>query len=167
MRPDRRFDFTVDREASTITIRRDFAAPKEMVWDCYTQADLLDRWFSPSPLTTRTKSMDFRPGGHWHYAMLDPGGAEYWGRLDYGEVEPKDRFTALDGFTDETGALDPNLPRSHWDARFGGSGDTATVTLLTTYGSPEDIDKVVAMGVEAGMGSTLDKLDILLTDLQA
>ncbi|SHJ10680.1 SRPBCC domain-containing protein [Wenxinia saemankumensis] len=166
MKPDHRFDFVVDRAAHTITIRRDFAAPKEMVWDCYTRAELLDRWFSPAPMTTRTESMEFRPGGHWHYVMLDPGGAEYWSRLDYEEVEPTDRFTGHDGFTDATGIVNLDLPRAHVENRFTGSGDTATVTVVTTYASAEDIDTVVGMGIEAGMGSTLDRLDTLLADLQ-
>jgi len=27
--------------------------------------------------TLKTKSMDFREGGHWHYAMVEPNGTEY------------------------------------------------------------------------------------------
>src|SRR5688572_32700048 len=74
------FDFIVDKEKNTLTLKREFAANRQLVWDCYTKSELLDRWFAPAPLTTKTKSMDFRPGGHWIYAMVDPDGKEYWGR---------------------------------------------------------------------------------------
>ena len=72
------FDFLADKEKNTLTIRREFMANRQLVWDCYTKSDLLDRWFAPKPFTTKTKSMEFREGGHWHYAMVEPDGKEYW-----------------------------------------------------------------------------------------
>jgi uncharacterized protein YndB with AHSA1/START domain len=70
------FDFVVDKDNNTMTIRREFNAGRQRVWDCHTKSELLDRWFAPKPLTTKTKSMDFRAGGHWHYAMIDPNSQE-------------------------------------------------------------------------------------------
>ncbi|MDX5152197.1 MAG: SRPBCC domain-containing protein, partial [Acidiferrobacterales bacterium] len=96
------FDFLVDKKANTITVKREFAAKRQMVWDCYTRSELLDRWFAPKPLTTKTKHMDFREGGYWHYAMIMPDGQEYWSRQDYVSIQPIEHYTARDGFTDET-----------------------------------------------------------------
>lgn len=67
-------EFLVDKENNTLTLRREFAAPRQMVWDCYTKQELLDQWFAPRPMTTKTKSMDFSPGGHWIYGMIAPDG---------------------------------------------------------------------------------------------
>ncbi len=77
------FDFLVDKENNTLTIKREFNGSKQLVWDCHTKKELLDQWFAPAPLTTKTKSMDFRNGGHWHYVMIDPSGSEYWGWTEY------------------------------------------------------------------------------------
>ena len=52
------FDFIANKENNTLTIRREFAAKRQLVWDCHTKSELLDRWFAPKPLTTKTKSMD-------------------------------------------------------------------------------------------------------------
>lgn len=62
---------------------------------------MLDRWFAPKPLTTKTKHMEFKEGGYWHYAMLTPDGQAYWRRVDYLTIRPIDGYATLDGFTDE------------------------------------------------------------------
>lgn len=161
------FDFEVDREAATITVTRDFAAGRQLVWDCHTRSELLDRWFAPRPLTTKTASMAFRPGGHWHYAMVDPSGQEYWGRLDYLEIRPIEGYVALDAFSDASGALNPDLPRARWEVSFAERGALCRVRTLVRYASAADLQTVIDMGMEAGLRSTLERLDELLVDLAA
>lgn len=159
------FDFIIDRDASQMTIRRVFNAPRQLVWDCHTQSRHLDQWFAPKPMTTRTKTMDFRDGGHWHYAMVMPDGQAYWGRMDYQTIRPIDGYDVLDGFSDETGALDPNLPRATWAVSFQDLGRQTLVQTQVSYGSTEDLEKVIAMGMEQGMTSTMERLDELLDAL--
>ena len=83
MMTNRLFDIAFDSTQNTMTVRRSFDADRQLVWDCHTKSSLLDQWFSPKPLTTRTKFMDFSEGGHWHYAMIMPDGQRFWGRMDY------------------------------------------------------------------------------------
>ncbi len=156
------FDFLVDKVNSTLTIKREFAANRQLVWDCYTKSELLDQWFAPKPLTTKTRVMDFSEGGHWHYAMVEPNGQEYWGRMDYQTIQPIANYTALDGFCDGTGTLNPELPRSKWNVSFA---DVATHTLVETvvsYASPDALQQVINMGLREGLTSTLERLDELL-----
>ena len=47
MKTDLRFDFVVDMQKSSLTVRREFAAKRQLVWDCYTKQELLDQWFAP------------------------------------------------------------------------------------------------------------------------
>jgi hypothetical protein len=65
------FDFLVNKENNTMTIRREFRANRQLVWDAYTKSEILEQWFALKPLTTKTKSMDFGEGGQWLYAMVD------------------------------------------------------------------------------------------------
>jgi uncharacterized protein YndB with AHSA1/START domain len=164
MKADLQFDFLVNKENNTITIKREFAARRKLVWNCYTQSELLDRWFAPKPLTTKTKFMDFREGGHWLYAMVEPNGQEYWGRMDYQTIQPIDNYTSLDGFCDDSGALNPAFPRSEWNVTFS---DVATRTLVETvvsYASAEALQQVINMGLKDGLTSTMERLDeVLLT----
>src|SRR5690554_6437032 len=103
MNTDTNYEFLVDEENNSITTKRRFAASRQMVWDCYTKSDLLDRWFAPESFITKTRSMVFSEGGHWHHAMIDAEGQEYWGYLEYQSIQPLENYTALDSFCDEAG----------------------------------------------------------------
>ena len=159
------FDFLVDKQDNTITVKREFAAKRQLVWDCYTNSELLDRWFAPKPLTTKTKHMDFREGGYWHYAMIMPDGQEFWSRQDYVSIQPIDHYTARDGFTDETGELNPELPQSDLDISFREMADHTLVETVVTYADLAGLDKVIEMGIQEGLTSTLERLDELLAKL--
>ena len=156
------FDFIADKKKNTLTIRREFLAGRQMVWDCYTKSELLDRWFAPAPLTTKTKSMSFKEGGHWHYAMVQPDGTEYWGWVEYRKIKPIDYYTSLDAFSNAKGEINKDLPRAEWRVTFTDKGKNTLVETIVTYRSLEDLEKVINMGMEQGMKATLDKLDDLL-----
>lgn len=165
MKNTMQFDFLVDKEKNTLTLKREFAANRQMVWDCYTKSELLDQWFAPRPFTTKTRSMDFRPGGHWVYAMVDPDGKEYWGRTDYQTIRPIDNYTALDAFCDDKGEVNPDLPRATWDVTFKDLAKNTLVQTVVTYNSLADLETVINMGMKEGMTSTLERLDDLLLTL--
>ncbi|MCF0069587.1 SRPBCC domain-containing protein [Dyadobacter sp. CY261] len=159
------FDFLADKEKNTLTVRREFRAGRRLVWDCYTKPELLDQWFAPKPLTTKTKSMDFREGGHWHYAMVEPNGTEYWGWTDYINIQPIDYYTSTDAFSNADGEINEALPRAEWVVTFTDKGENAVVETVVTYKSLEDLETTLQMGMEEGMLATLEKLDELLVSL--
>jgi len=161
------FDFIIDKEKKTLTVRREFLAGRQLVWDCYTQIELLNQWFAPAPLTTKTKSMEFRDGGHWHYAMVEPNGTEYWGYTEYVKINPIDFYTALDAFSNEAGEINSDLPRAEWLVTFTDKEENTLVETVVTYKSLADLETTVQMGMEEGMTSTLEKLDQLLVNLKA
>ena len=109
--------------------------------------------------------MDFRDGGYWHYAMIAPDGQHFWNRLDYLSIDPIDRYTARDGFCDETGTVNAEMPRSDWTVTFADAAERTLVTTVVRYPSPDDLQKVIDMGMESGMASTLERLDELLVVL--
>ena len=166
MRNNFQFDFLVDKEKNTITIKREFGGNCQLLWDCYTKSELLDQWFAPKPLTTKTKSMNFKEGGYWLYAMIEPNGTAYWGRMDYLKIKPIEYYSALDAFCDENGNFNPELPRATWDVSFTELGENALVQSVVTYRSLADLEAVIQMGVKDGMTLTLEKLDDLLLTLK-
>lgn len=167
MTPDLRFDFNADKANGSLTIAREFDAERQLVWDCYTQRELLDQWFAPEGLTTETKHMDFRNGGYWHYAMITPDDQRFWNRFDYLTIDPIDTYTATDGFCDEAGTVDADMPVSKWIVTFADVSARTLVTTVVQYASADDLQKTIDMGVEAGMTSTLERLDQLLSVLAA
>ncbi|MEX2132445.1 MAG: SRPBCC domain-containing protein [Pseudohongiellaceae bacterium] len=166
MNPKLQFDFIVDNKTNSITVKREFAAKRQLVWDCHTKSELLDQWFAPKPLITKTASMDFREGGHWHYVMVDPEGTEYWARMDYKTITPIDSYSALDGFSNSKGELNPQLPRATWDAMFTDLKAHTLVQTIVKYNSEADLQTVLQMGMKEGLTSTLERLDELLLILR-
>jgi uncharacterized protein YndB with AHSA1/START domain len=156
------FDFIVDKKNNTMTVRREFAADRQLVWDAYTKKELLEQWFAPQPFTVKTKHMSFKEGGYWHYAMVDPTGPEHWGRMDYTKISPIDSYSGLDAFCNENGDLNPALPRATWDVSFKDKGETTVVETLVTYNSLDELETVINMGMKEGLTMTLDRLDALL-----
>ncbi|WP_233276816.1 SRPBCC family protein [Mucilaginibacter paludis] len=53
MKHNLQFDFIADKEKNKLTIRREFLATRQLVWDCYTKSELLNQWFAPKPFTTK------------------------------------------------------------------------------------------------------------------
>ncbi len=163
MKNDLQFDFITDKENNRLNLKREFAANRQLVWDCHTKAELLNQWFAPQPLTTKTKSMDFSEGGHWHYAMIDPtSGAEYWAYTDYVTINAIDGYTTLDSFSNEAGSINKDLPSAKCLVTFKEKGEHTLVETVVQYNSLNDLETVIQMGMKEGMISTLERLDDLL-----
>lgn len=160
------FEFSADKENSTIHVKREFNAGVEIVWKAWTTAALLDQWWAPKPYRTITRSMDFRPGGQWLYAMISPENESHWCILEYKEVSPLNSFSGLDAFCDEQGRIHTLFPRSLWHNVFTTTGDTTTVTITITYDKAEDLEKIIQMGFQEGFTMGLQNLDELLPSLQ-
>ncbi|RCK45308.1 SRPBCC domain-containing protein, partial [Thalassospira profundimaris] len=70
-------------------------------------------------------------------------------------------------FTDETGIANPSLPRSHVTMTFTDQGEHTLTETVVAYNSAKDLQTVIDMGMEAGLASTLERLDELLLKLTA
>lgn len=156
-------NFAVDRDSRQIKVEREFKAPLPLVWSAWTQNELLDQWWAPKPWQAKTKSMDFRPGGSWLYAMIGPDGEVHWSKADYKQVLPLKSFSGQDGFCDENGTLNPDLPRSMWENTFTENGDATLVHIVITYDDLADLEKIIDMGFKEGFTAGLENLDLYLS----
>jgi uncharacterized glyoxalase superfamily protein PhnB/uncharacterized protein YndB with AHSA1/START domain len=159
MNPNLFFDFSVNKESNTINVRREFAADLPLVWDAWTKPELLDLWWAPKPYQTKTKSMDFREGGVWHYAMVSPENVPHWCRTGYKKIEERKSFSGSDAFSDEEGKINPDFPTSQFSNLFHGDGDITTVSMTVVYESLSDLEKVIQMGLKEGLSKSLENLD--------
>ncbi len=159
MRQNLTFDFTVNKENNTVEVKREFAADLDLVWEAWTNPAILDQWWAPKPYRAETKSMDFREGGRWHYAMISPKDEKHWGVNDYLTIETQKGFSCMDAFSDENGNIDPDLPRTYWNNDFKQTGSTTFVTINARYNSLSDLEKVIEMGFKEGFSMALENLD--------
>jgi len=156
------FDFTVDKAAKTVLIKREFDADLSLVWDAFTKAELIDQWIAPKPYTAKTKYQDFKVGGKRFYAMISPEGQERWSIQDYTSITPKTNFKMYNAFADEN--ENPELPGSEWDHTFSEQNETTTVNITIYNESLERMERILD-GFTQGMKMSLSNLEILLATL--
>lgn len=155
-------DFTVDKQNNTIDIKREFAADRLTVWDCYTKSELLDQWWMPMPWKSKTKSMDFREGGKWHYAAVGPKGEEHWSITSYLKIESQKMFLANDAFGDADGTINVQMPQSKWTMNFSDMGDNTLVHGIMQFPDLAQLEQTIAMGFKEGLTMAMENLDAML-----
>lgn len=160
------FDFIADKEKNTITIKREFDAAIELVWKAWTTPEILEQWIAPKPWRTETKTMDFREGGFWHYAMVSPRGEKHWTRYDYQKIVPQKSITELRGFCDESGAVDPDFSRTLCQNIFTEQNGKTRIIMTAQYGSPEVLKYMVTHGFKEGVTDSFENLDKVLASLK-
>jgi len=156
------YDFSVNKNEKSITVKRVFAAERSLVWDAFTKKEMLDQWWAPKPWKAKTKTMDFREGGHWHYAMVGPDGDDHWALVDYFKIEFQRSFTGLDAFANANGLVNKDMPQSNWEVTFTGKEKETEVQFNISYDDLEQLEATIQMGFKEGLAMALDGLDELL-----
>lgn len=160
------FDFSVNKENKTIHIKREFDANLDLVWQAWTTAELLDQWWGPKPWRAETKTMDFREGGYWLYAMVGPEGEKHWSKSTYITIVKEKSFTSKDGFCDESGTMNATFPQNLWENRFAQKEGRVQVDMILTFDTLTDLEKTIAMGFKEGITIDFQQLDELLATLK-
>ena len=157
------FDFTVDKTTKTVLINREFAAGLSLVWDAFTKQEILDQWWAPKPWSSKTKYINFEPGGRRFYAMVSPEGQEHWSIQKYTSISPKTNFKFLNAFADAN--ENPELPGSEWDLNFSEENGKTKVSVTIYNESLERMEKMIEMGFKEGFSMTMKNLEELLARL--
>ena len=85
---------TADRE---IVISRVISAPRELVFEAFTEVRHLSRWWGPDGFTTTTRAFEFRVGGAWDFVMHGPDGTDYREWISWTDIAPPERIALLHG----------------------------------------------------------------------
>ena len=160
---------TQQSKETEIVINREFTAPRQLVWDVWTQPKHIEKWFGPKGFDTRVEKFDFKVGGRATYVMVGPDGKEYPGTGVYKEIVPIEKIVTTDEFGEgfEESHPDMDLPQGMvTTALFDDLSDKTKLTLIISHPTVEDRKKHEAMGVVDGWNSTLDKLEEYAAQLQ-
>lgn len=153
------FDFTVNKEKNTVNVKREFSANLELVWETWTNPEILDQWWAPKPWASKTKIMDFKVGGRRFYAMVSPEGQEHWSVQKFTSISPTTNFKFLSVFTDKEENINTELSSSEWDLSFSEQNGTTTVSIEIKHKTLADIEQHIKMGFKEGFTMCLENLD--------
>jgi uncharacterized protein YndB with AHSA1/START domain len=141
-------DYKDDRRGE-LTISRVVDAPRELVWQAFTEPEHLAVFWGGPGITVPVESvtMDLRPGGSFELTMVASDGTEYPNRGEYVEVDEPSRIVFTEPDTGITATI-----------TFAEVGDKTEVTIRQV-GVPE---RFLGPEAEAGFAATFDKLEALL-----
>ena len=140
---------TADRE---IVITRLIDAPRERVFDAWTDPAQIGEWFGPTGFTTITHEMDVRPGGTWRFTMHGPDGTDWPNWVTYHEVVRPERLVY------DHGGTRPD-PEFHVTVTFADEDGRTRLTMRSLFPTAAARDYVVreVNAIEGG-NQTIDRL---------
>jgi uncharacterized protein YndB with AHSA1/START domain len=129
-----------------LRMTRVFDAPKSLVFEAWTKAEHLSRWFTPAPLTTHACELDFRPAGVFRLTMRTPDGVEYPMDAQFTEIVPNERIVFA-------GTVQGDL-KILTTVTFAEKDGQTTLNVHQVYSHESDATR----GANAGWTLTLDQL---------
>lgn len=151
---------TGDRE---IVITRRFDAPRELVFQAWTDPRHIRQWWGPQGFSSDDCEIDLRPGGTFRLQMLGPDGVLYPCEGRFREVVPPERLV-YEGPAACISACGAGIPpRSVMTVTFATLAQGTELTIHTVFLSDTDRAAAAAAGVIPGWESTFERLDELLS----
>jgi uncharacterized protein YndB with AHSA1/START domain len=149
-----------DTETRDLVLTRLIDAPRERVFQAWTQPELLTQWFAPKPWSTPRATVDLRPGGASMVVMADAEGNEYPNPGQYLEIVPNEKLVFTDAYV---GDWQPSpKPFMTVILTFADEGGKTRYTATVRHWTVEDRKQHEAMGFHAGWGQCTDQMEALL-----
>ncbi|KAF0812022.1 hypothetical protein IGB42_03564 [Andreprevotia sp. IGB-42] len=151
-----------------LLITRTFDAPRDLVWQAFTQAEHLAHWWGPKGFAIEVAALDVSPGGVFHYCMRAGNGMAMWGKFVYREVQAPERIVFTNSFSDEAGNTTRAPFNANWPLEvlntwtFSEADGKTTLTLRGIPFNASEIEHAIFVAgfdsMRMGFGGTLDQL---------
>ncbi|WP_225414418.1 SRPBCC family protein [Stigmatella hybrida] len=142
---------TSDRE---IVVSRPINAPRELVFDAWTNPAHVAQWWGPNGFSTQVHEMNVKPGGTWRFLLTGPDGTKFPNRITYREVVRPERLAYQhDSDVDE----DPKA--FDVTVTFEAQGQKTLITMHSVFLTAQACQRVKSFGAAELGQQTLAKLD--------
>jgi uncharacterized protein YndB with AHSA1/START domain len=150
-------------ETLTMTTTTEFDASPERVWQLWADPRQLERWWGPPTYPATVTAHELRPGARVEYYMTGPEGDQPRGYWEILEVDPPRRLVFHDGFANDDGSPNTELPGTESRVTIEGLGARTRMSIESIFPSLEAMEQLVAMGMEEGLKQALGQIDGILT----
>jgi uncharacterized protein YndB with AHSA1/START domain len=151
------------RSAHELVLDRLLAAPRATVWRCWTEPELITRWFTPAPWTTTEAEVDLRVGGASRVVMRSPEGQEFPNLGTYLAVEPERLLVFTDAYVGDW--VPAEKPFFTGILTFADEGGGTRYVARARHWTAEDLKRHEEMGFHEGWGKATDQLEALARTL--
>ncbi len=142
-----------------VLIIRDFAAPRELLFRAFTEAELFARWIGPETYKVVVNQLDPRHGGRWRYTHYDAEGKGYVFHGLYHGTPTVDQIVQTYEFDQQPGLIYLNT------ITFEEHDGITTLRQNTVFPTVEQRDSYIEGGMEIGIRDTMANLDKLVREL--
>lgn len=129
-------------------ITRILDAPRELVYQVWTQPENLAQWWGPKGFTNTFKEFDLRPGGTWDFIMHSPDGTNFPNKSVFVEIVKPDRVV----LNHVSG------PHFQITATFEEHAGKTKFTFRQSFETEKEFDKVKSFAID-GNKETIDRLE--------
>ena len=154
---------TAEAGKQEMIITREFDAPRELVFQAFTDPELVPQWWGPRRFSTLVDKMDVRSGGLWRFINQDPDGNEYGFHGVYHEVCAPERIIDTFEFEGLPEAGHVCLETLTLEALPGGR---TRLTAQSVFQSVADRDGALQSGMEEGLNDSYARLTELLETME-
>lgn len=144
---------TADRE---LTISRLFNAPRELVWEVWTNPEHIKNWWGPNGFSNTIFKMDVKPEGEWDFIMHGPDGTDYKNKSIYKEIRKPEKIV----FEHVSG------PKFTATITFEKKENKTLLTWNMLFQTKEEFEQVVkTFKADEGLKQNIEKLDAYMGSL--
>lgn len=154
-----------DLENFTLTVTAEYDVPAERAWQLWSDPRQLERWWGPPEYPATVEAHELTPGGAVAYFMTSPEGERYPGWWRVLDVEPPRRLRVEDGFADQDGKPNEDLPTTLMEVRIDDrAAGGVRITITSSFPSLDALEQLVQMGMEEGLKAAMGQIDAILAE---
>lgn len=158
---------TTNAEQLTLDLVAEFDASPEQVWAVWEDPRKLERWWGPPGYPATFTRHEFEVGGQSRYYMTGPEGERHhgWWRIDV--LDGPRRLEFANGFAGEDGEPVTDFPPAGGIVEIEAAGNGTRMLVRSTFVDVEQMERMLGMGMQEGMGAALGQIDALLREAVA
>jgi len=153
---------TTDADQLTMEIVAEFDAPPDRVWDVWEDARKLERWWGPPTYPATFTRHEFEVGGQSRYYMTGPQGDRHfgWWRIDV--LEGQRHIEFANGLAGDDGEPVAGLAPAGGIVELESTGSGTRMLVRTRFVDVEQMERMLEMGMQEGMGLAIGQIDAVL-----
>jgi uncharacterized protein YndB with AHSA1/START domain len=145
--------FTIDKDNLEVHAERVYKATPEQLYDAYTDPDKIVQWWGPAKYKMIIDKMDVRVGGVWRFLHEEADGTQYAFNGVYKELDRPNKI--VDSFEFEGMPGHVLIETATFESQPDG---TTKLTATSRYENLEDLEGMVATGMEGGLTEGQERL---------
>lgn len=155
---------TKDEHALTLSLVAEYDVSPARVWQLWANPRQLERWWGPPTWPATFEQHDFAVGGESTYFMTGPNGEKACGWWRFTAIDEPKSLELEDGFSDDTGAPNPDMPTMRMRVDIEETGSGARMTVTTYYRDAKEMAQLVEMGMVEGITGAAGQIDAILAN---